>query len=186
MLLLDEPTASLDVANRDGVIDLIRQRRDAGAAIVGIFHDVAVRDALATRQPQCRPCPERKHEYRDDPHQRPHRHRRRGIRRHRRGARRPHRRRSDEGRSNATGAIDLEGDYLVPGLVELHTDNLEKHFAPRPGVKWPAVPALMAHDTQIAAAGITTVFDSLALGDVRGDTDRVQQHARAWSRRSAR
>jgi alpha-D-ribose 1-methylphosphonate 5-triphosphate synthase subunit PhnL len=49
VLLLDEPTASLDVANRDGVIDLIRQRRNAGAAIVGIFHDVAVRDALATR-----------------------------------------------------------------------------------------------------------------------------------------
>ncbi len=49
VLLLDEPTASLDIANRDGVIDLIRQRRDAGAAIVGIFHDVAVRDALATR-----------------------------------------------------------------------------------------------------------------------------------------
>jgi len=49
ILLLDEPTASLDQANRDGVIDLIRQRRDAGAAIVGIFHDVAVREALATR-----------------------------------------------------------------------------------------------------------------------------------------
>ncbi|MEI6204439.1 MAG: phosphonate C-P lyase system protein PhnL [Enhydrobacter sp.] len=49
VLLLDEPTASLDVANRDGVIDLIRQRREAGAAIVGIFHDTAVRDALATR-----------------------------------------------------------------------------------------------------------------------------------------
>ena len=49
ILLLDEPTASLDTANRDGVIDLIRQRREAGAAIVGIFHDAAVRDALATR-----------------------------------------------------------------------------------------------------------------------------------------
>jgi alpha-D-ribose 1-methylphosphonate 5-triphosphate synthase subunit PhnL len=49
ILLLDEPTASLDAANRDGVIDLIRQRRDAGAAIVGIFHDGAVRDAVATR-----------------------------------------------------------------------------------------------------------------------------------------
>jgi alpha-D-ribose 1-methylphosphonate 5-triphosphate synthase subunit PhnL len=49
VLLLDEPTASLDMANRDGVIDLIRQRREDGAAIVGIFHDVAVRDALATR-----------------------------------------------------------------------------------------------------------------------------------------
>jgi len=82
-----------------------------------------------------------------------------------------------EGRSRA-GDIDLEGDYLVPGLVELHTDNMEKHFSPRPGVKWPALPAVMAHDTQIAAAGITTVFDSLSLGDVRGDTDRVQNKER--------
>ena len=49
ILLLDEPTASLDTANRDGVIDLIRERRDQGTAIVGIFHDAAVRDALATR-----------------------------------------------------------------------------------------------------------------------------------------
>jgi alpha-D-ribose 1-methylphosphonate 5-triphosphate synthase subunit PhnL len=49
ILLLDEPTASLDTANRDGVIDLIRRRRDSGVAIVGIFHDAAVRDALATR-----------------------------------------------------------------------------------------------------------------------------------------
>ncbi|SKA27103.1 alpha-D-ribose 1-methylphosphonate 5-triphosphate diphosphatase [Enhydrobacter aerosaccus] len=80
----------------------------------------------------------------------------------------------DEGRSQVAGAVDLEGDYLLPGFVELHTDNLEKHFAPRPGVKWPSVPALMAHDTQITAAGITTVFDSLALGDVRGETDRVR------------
>jgi alpha-D-ribose 1-methylphosphonate 5-triphosphate diphosphatase len=82
-----------------------------------------------------------------------------------------------EGRSHAAD-IDLEGDYLVPGLVELHTDNMEKHFSPRPGVKWPALPAVMAHDTQIAAAGITTVFDSLSLGDVRGDTDRVQNRTR--------
>lgn len=83
-----------------------------------------------------------------------------------------------EGRSTLPGAVDLEGDTLVPGLVELHTDNLEKHFAPRPGVKWPSMPALMAHDTQVAAGGITTVFDSLALGDVQGNTDRVQNKTR--------
>lgn len=82
------------------------------------------------------------------------------------------------GPSHSPGAIDLEGDYLLPGLVELHTDNMEKHFSPRPGVKWPSLPAVMAHDTQIAAAGITTVFDSLSLGDVRGDTDRVQNRTR--------
>jgi alpha-D-ribose 1-methylphosphonate 5-triphosphate diphosphatase len=82
------------------------------------------------------------------------------------------------GRSCAAGAVDLEGDTLVPGLVELHTDNMEKHFSPRPGVNWPSVPAVMAHDSQIAAAGITTVFDSLSLGDVRGDTDRVKNRTR--------
>jgi alpha-D-ribose 1-methylphosphonate 5-triphosphate synthase subunit PhnL len=49
VLLLDEPTASLDAENRDRVVSLIHQRRAAGAAIVGIFHDGAVRDALATR-----------------------------------------------------------------------------------------------------------------------------------------
>src|SRR5260370_2037324 len=42
VLLLDEPTASLDPANRDGVVELIHQRREAGAAIVGIFHHTAV------------------------------------------------------------------------------------------------------------------------------------------------
>jgi len=61
-------------------------------------------------------------------------------------------------------AEDLDGDYLIPGLVELHTDHLESHYLPRPGVAWPAVPAVMAHDAQIAAAGITTVFDALRAG----------------------
>ncbi|GGF49499.1 phosphonate metabolism protein PhnM [Azorhizobium oxalatiphilum] len=59
------------------------------------------------------------------------------------------------------GAIDLEGDYLLPGLVELHTDHVEGHLAPRPKVRWNAVSAVLAHDAQIAASGITTVFDSL-------------------------
>jgi len=78
------------------------------------------------------------------------------------------------GRSNVPCAVDLEGDYLLPGFVELHTDNLEKHFSPRPGVVWPPVPAAVAHDTQIAAAGITTVFDALAVGDLNENSDRLQ------------
>lgn len=61
-------------------------------------------------------------------------------------------------------ALDLEGDYLLPGIVELHTDMLEKHWAPRPGVQWPAAAAVVAHDAQLAAAGITTVLDGLAVG----------------------
>lgn len=59
---------------------------------------------------------------------------------------------------------DMEGDYLIPGLVELHTDHLEGHFAPRPGVRWNPVAAIQAHDAQIATSGITTVFDCLRMG----------------------
>lgn len=59
------------------------------------------------------------------------------------------------------GAIDFQGDYLLPGLVELHTDNVESHLYPRPRVMWNAMAAVTAYDAQIAAAGITTVFDSL-------------------------
>ncbi len=59
---------------------------------------------------------------------------------------------------------DLDSNYLIPGLVELHTDHLEQHYHPRPGVTWPAVSAVMAHDAQIVASGITTVYDALRAG----------------------
>jgi alpha-D-ribose 1-methylphosphonate 5-triphosphate synthase subunit PhnL len=49
LLLLDEPTASLDAANRRVVIDLIREATQRGSAVVGIFHDEEVRDAVAHR-----------------------------------------------------------------------------------------------------------------------------------------
>jgi alpha-D-ribose 1-methylphosphonate 5-triphosphate diphosphatase len=63
-------------------------------------------------------------------------------------------------------AIDCGGDYVLPGLVDLHTDNVEHHFFPRPAVKWPsALAAVLAHDSQMLSAGITTVLDSLSLGD---------------------
>jgi alpha-D-ribose 1-methylphosphonate 5-triphosphate diphosphatase len=69
------------------------------------------------------------------------------------------------GRGAATKrGLDLGGDYLVPGLVELHTDHLEAHFVPRPAVQWHAGSAVLAYDAQIAAAGITTVFDCLRVG----------------------
>jgi alpha-D-ribose 1-methylphosphonate 5-triphosphate diphosphatase len=71
------------------------------------------------------------------------------------------------------GAIDFEGDLLLPGLIELHTDNLEKHLLPRAGVHWPALPAMLAHDAQLLAAGITTVLDALSLGDLEEDGGRI-------------
>lgn len=69
-------------------------------------------------------------------------------------------------------AQDWDDDLLIPGLIDIHTDNLEKHYQPRPGATWDDVGAVMAHDGQCAAAGITTVFDSLALHGVRSELDR--------------
>jgi alpha-D-ribose 1-methylphosphonate 5-triphosphate diphosphatase len=60
--------------------------------------------------------------------------------------------------------LDLDGDYLIPGLVELHTDHLETHYAPRPKVRWNPIAAVQAHDAQIAASGITTVLDAIRVG----------------------
>ena len=59
---------------------------------------------------------------------------------------------------------DFEGDYLIPGLVELHTDHLEQHYSPRPGLRWNTIAAIQAHDAQVATSGITTVFDCLRMG----------------------
>ncbi len=79
----------------------------------------------------------------------------------------------DRGASLTPGAFDCEGDFVVPGLVELHTDNLDRHVTPRPKVRWHAGSALMAHDAQMAAAGITTVFDALAVGDIIDGSSRM-------------
>jgi alpha-D-ribose 1-methylphosphonate 5-triphosphate diphosphatase len=70
--------------------------------------------------------------------------------------------------TQAAGAIDCEGCLLLPGLVELHTDNMERHIMPRPGTYWPIDAAVLNHDREIAAAGITTVFDALSLGYSEG------------------
>jgi len=70
----------------------------------------------------------------------------------------------DPGSSSLPAAMDCEGDYLLPGLIELHTDNMEKYFIPRPGVIWPRLAAILAHDKQMVSSGITTVFDAVALG----------------------
>ncbi|SDW56219.1 alpha-D-ribose 1-methylphosphonate 5-triphosphate diphosphatase [Roseicitreum antarcticum] len=70
----------------------------------------------------------------------------------------------EPGPTRHAGAIDCHGDYVAPGLVELHTDNLERHMTPRPGVDWPHANAIIAHDAELAGVGITTVFDALRIG----------------------
>ncbi len=78
-----------------------------------------------------------------------------------------------DSRSGLSAAHDLDGDYLMPGFVELHTDNLEKHMTPRPKAEWPSTSAAIAHDSQLAISGITTVLDALALGDVNQGSARI-------------
>lgn len=71
-----------------------------------------------------------------------------------------------EGTGLPAGAIDCAGDLVMPGLIELHTDNLERHIEPRPKVDWPHAAAIIAHDAELASVGITTVFDALRVGSV--------------------
>ena len=78
------------------------------------------------------------------------------------------------------GAIDCAGDFVAPGLVELHTDNLERHIQPRPKVDWPHNAAILAHDAELASVGITTVFDAMRVGSI--PTGSYVKYARGLSR----
>ena len=79
-----------------------------------------------------------------------------------------------ESQSRLAEAIGGEGGWLLPGLIELHTDNLDKFFTPRPKVDWPAHSAMSSHDALMVASGITTVLDAVAIGDVRDGGDRLE------------
>lgn len=81
------------------------------------------------------------------------------------------------GPSHVAGAVDLRGDLLLPGLVEVHTDNLERHVMPRPKVYFPMQSAVQSHDAEIAAAGITTVLDAIGVGDPYGDGFRSRDQS---------
>lgn len=79
-----------------------------------------------------------------------------------------------DSQSQLPQAHDGAGGWLMPGLIELHTDNLDKFFTPRPKVDWPAHSAMSSHDALMVASGITTVLDAVALGDVRDGGDRLE------------
>lgn len=83
-----------------------------------------------------------------------------------------------EGDAIPLGAEDMRGDTLVPGLVELHTDNLERHMEPRPSVELPHSTAILAHDGELASVGITTVFDALRVGAIVTGDDNYKKYAR--------
>jgi alpha-D-ribose 1-methylphosphonate 5-triphosphate diphosphatase len=61
-----------------------------------------------------------------------------------------------------TDALDLRGRYLLPGLVDLHSDAYERQLNPRPGAAFPPVLAFLHYDRQLAAAGVTTQFHAVS------------------------
>ncbi|MEM7269381.1 MAG: alpha-D-ribose 1-methylphosphonate 5-triphosphate diphosphatase [Pseudomonadota bacterium] len=88
----------------------------------------------------------------------------------------------DQGASVPNGAEDCGSDYVCPGLIELHTDNLERHMQPRPGVKWPLSAAVLAHDAELASVGVTTVFDALRVGSIVSERKaKYEKYARPVS-----
>lgn len=85
----------------------------------------------------------------------------------------------NSGATAVSGAMDCEGDLVMPGLIELHTDNLERHIQPRPKVNWPHHAAILAHDGELASVGITTVFDALRVGSIVNSSTDYGEYARS-------
>ncbi len=80
----------------------------------------------------------------------------------------------DEGHTPRPHDIDCGGDYLLPGLVDVHTDHFEKHVYPRAHVRWDFLRAALAHDAQVIGGGVTTVLDSLCVGATTDNPERAQ------------
>jgi len=78
------------------------------------------------------------------------------------------------GRAHHPSALDCDGELLIPGVVDVHTDNLERQVMPRSNARWPSRSAFLSHDAQCAVAGVTTVLDALCLGDLGFDIERGQ------------
>lgn len=71
--------------------------------------------------------------------------------------------------------VACAGCDILPGFIDLHTDNVERHVEVRPGMFWPPERAVLGHDAELASAGVTTAFDAVTLGG--GFADRVRQDA---------
>lgn len=80
--------------------------------------------------------------------------------------------RAIEATDTVADPLEGDGDVLIPGIVDIHTDHFEKHVFPRAHVRWDTLQAALAHDAQVIGAGITTVFDSLCVGAAGANLDR--------------
>jgi alpha-D-ribose 1-methylphosphonate 5-triphosphate diphosphatase len=83
---------------------------------------------------------------------------------------------SDIGEGPSTTGEDCDGDYLIPGIIDIHTDNLERHFFPRANIDWNPVSAAIVHDGLCISVGVTTVFDSLSVGSFGDSSARTNDN----------
>ena len=70
--------------------------------------------------------------------------------------------------------FDWGGDLVVPGFIDLHTDALESRLMPRPSVNWPSTAAILAHDRELVAAGVTTVYNAVSIGNSSRKPERLE------------
>ncbi len=75
--------------------------------------------------------------------------------------------------------INANGQYLLPGLIDIHTDAIEKEISPRPGANFPIDAAFRALERKMSGIGITTVYHSMYLGYYKADLDNRSAYSRA-------
>lgn len=80
--------------------------------------------------------------------------------------------------AGACEVSDLRGAYLLPGLIDLHTDTLEKEITPRPSADFPIDVAVQELDRKLVACGITTVYHSLHFGYVEAEKSAASRFSR--------
>lgn len=87
----------------------------------------------------------------------------------------------------AEAVFDAGGSYVLPGMIDVHSDAIEKEIQPRPNTLFPMDFALCELEKKLAASGITTMYHSLSLGvglSLRGDdllvqlVERIKQYRR--------
>ncbi|MGH8018844.1 MAG: alpha-D-ribose 1-methylphosphonate 5-triphosphate diphosphatase, partial [Opitutaceae bacterium] len=74
--------------------------------------------------------------------------------------------------------IDVGGNYLLPGLIDLHTDTLEKEITPRPAADFPIDIAVQELDRKLVGCGITTVYHSLHFGYLEAEHNNRSRYTR--------
>lgn len=176
LLLLDEPTASLDRRATQIVVELLNELRQAGTSLVMIFHDPAIMNEVADAVFQ---MPKKQPAVTDDvqilPAARSHRIciensravtptgiiERATILIEGRNIRRIISAQNPLKPVAADTRVNAEGLWVMPGFIDLHSDAIEKEIQPRPGGKFPMDMALVELDKKLASCGITSMYHCL-------------------------